>query len=212
MKKAVAHLIPFIEAEKERTGATQGKGKVVMATVKGDVHDIGKNIVGVVLQCNGFEVIDLGVMVPWQDILKAANDNGAHMIGLSGLITPSLDEMVTVAGEMQRAEMQLPLLIGGATTSKAHTALRIDPAYTGPVIHVLDASRAVGVASTLVSDTLRDSFVATTAGDYDKLRKSRERSGQSELSSIADARTNGFAYDPSGQAKAPAYPGLHHIG
>ena len=127
MKKAVAHLIPFIEAEKERTGATQGKGRIVMATVKGDVHDIGKNIVGVVLQCNGFEVIDLGVMVPWQDILEAANENKADMIGLSGLITPSLDEMVTVAGEMQRADMTLPLLIGGATTSKVHTALRIDP-------------------------------------------------------------------------------------
>src|SRR5205814_1244527 len=131
MKRAVAHLIPFIEAEKERSGATQGKGRIVMATVKGDVHDIGKNIVGVVLQCNGFEVIDLGVMVPWQDILKSANDNQAHMIGLSGLITPSLDEMVTVAGEMQRLGLKTPLLIGGATTSKAHTALRIDPAYEG---------------------------------------------------------------------------------
>src|SRR5438067_276053 len=147
MKRAVAHLIPFIEAEKEKTGATQGKGRIVMATVKGDVHDIGKNIVGVVLQCNGFEVIDLGVMVPWQDILQAANENNADMIGLSGLITPSLDEMVTVAGEMQRLGLKTPLLIGGATTSKAHTALRIDPAYEGPVIHVLDASRAVGVAS-----------------------------------------------------------------
>src|SRR6195952_426427 len=140
MKKAVAHLIPYIEAEKEKSGATQGKGRIVMATVKGDVHDIGKNIVGVVLQCNGFEVIDLGVMVPWQDILKAANENNADMIGLSGLITPSLDEMVTVAGEMQRLGLKTPLLIGGATTSKAHTALRIDPAYKGPVIHVLDAS------------------------------------------------------------------------
>ncbi|HEU0099081.1 MAG TPA: dihydropteroate synthase, partial [Allosphingosinicella sp.] len=120
MKKAVAHLIPFIEAEKEKSGATQGKGRIVMATVKGDVHDIGKNIVGVVLQCNGFEVIDLGVMVPWQDILKSANDNNADMIGLSGLITPSLDEMVTVAGEMQRLGLKTPLLIGGATTSKAH--------------------------------------------------------------------------------------------
>ena len=212
MKRAVAHLIPFIEEEKERTGATQGKGKVVMATVKGDVHDIGKNIVGVVLQCNGFEVIDLGVMVPWQDILKSANDNQAHMIGLSGLITPSLDEMVTVAGEMQRAGMNLPLLIGGATTSKAHTALRIDPAYEGPVIHVLDASRAVGVASSLVSDTQREPLIATTAEDYDKLRKSRERSGQSELSTLAEARANGFAYDPSGQAPPPARPGLHHFG
>jgi 5-methyltetrahydrofolate--homocysteine methyltransferase len=212
MKKAVAHLLPFIEAEKEQNGVTQGKGKVVMATVKGDVHDIGKNIVGVVLQCNGFEVIDLGVMVPWQDILKAANDNQADMIGLSGLITPSLDEMVTVAGEMQRLGLSTPLLIGGATTSKAHTALRIDPAYTGPVIHVLDASRAVGVASSLVSDTQREPLIATTADDYDKLRKSRERSGQSELSSLDEARANGFPFDPSGQAPAPQYPGLHHFG
>src|SRR3546814_348994 len=154
MKKAVAHLLPFIEAEKQ-PGA-KGKGKVVMATVKGDVHDIGKNIVGVVLQCNGFEIVDLGVMVPWSKILEAANENDADMIGLSGLITPSLDEMVTVAEEMQRAGMTMPLLIGGATTSKVHTALRIDPAYQGPVLHVLDASRAVGVATSLVSDTGRD--------------------------------------------------------
>ena len=212
MKRAVAHLIPFIEAEKEKTGATQGKGRIVMATVKGDVHDIGKNIVGVVLQCNGFEVIDLGVMVPWQDILKAANDNQAHMIGLSGLITPSLDEMVTVADEMQRSGMALPLLIGGATTSKAHTALRIDPAYEGPVIHVLDASRAVGVASNLVSDTHRDPLIVSTAEDYDKLRKSRERSSPSELATIEDARRNGFAYDPAGQAPPPLRPGLHQFG
>ena len=212
MKKAVAHLLPFIEAEKEKNGVTQGKGKVVMATVKGDVHDIGKNIVGVVLQCNGFEVIDLGVMVPWQDILQAANDNRADMIGLSGLITPSLDEMVTVASEMQRLSLSTPLLIGGATTSKAHTALRIDPAYEGPVIHVLDASRAVGVASSLVSDTQREPLIATTAEDYDKLRKSRERSGQSELAPIAEARANGFPFDPEGQAPPPVYPGLHHFG
>src|SRR3982750_2973230 len=212
MKKAVAHLIPYIEAEKERTGATQGKGRIVMATVKGDVHDIGKNIVGVVLQCNGFEVVDLGVMVPWQDILQSANDNKADMIGLSGLITPSLDEMVTVAGEMQRLELKTPLLIGGATTSKAHTALRIDPAYEGPVIHVLDASRAVGVASSLVSDTQREPLIATTSADYDKLRKSRERSGQSELATLDAARANGFPYDPSGIAPAPQYPGLHSFG
>ncbi|MGZ2412215.1 5-methyltetrahydrofolate--homocysteine methyltransferase [Sphingomonas sp. F9_3S_D5_B_2] len=212
MKKAVAHLLPFIEAEKEKNGVTQGKGKVVMATVKGDVHDIGKNIVGVVLQCNGFEVIDLGVMVPWQDILKCANDNRADMIGLSGLITPSLDEMVTVAGEMQRLGLNTPLLIGGATTSKAHTALRIDPAYTGPVIHVLDASRAVGVASSLVSDTQRDPLLATTAADYEKLRQSRQRSGQSELSTLVEARANAFPFDPSGQAPAPQYPGLHQVG
>jgi 5-methyltetrahydrofolate--homocysteine methyltransferase len=212
MKRAVAHLIPFIEAEKEKSGATQGKGRIVMATVKGDVHDIGKNIVGVVLQCNGFEVIDLGVMVPWQTILQAANDNKADMIGLSGLITPSLDEMVTVAGEMQRAELNLPLLIGGATTSKVHTALRIDPAYEGPVIHVLDASRAVGVASSLVSDTQRAPLIGATAEDYDKIRKAREGRGQSELASLAEARANGFVYDPAGKAPPPQYPGLHHFG
>src|SRR5438309_8805055 len=212
MKRAVAHLIPFIEAEQEKTGATQGKGRIIMATVKGDVHDIGKNIVGVVLQCNGFEVIDLGVMVPWQDILQAANDNGADMIGLSGRITPSLDEMVTVAGEMQRAEFKLPLLIGGATTSKAHTALRIDPAYEGPVIHVLDASRAVGVAAALVSETQREPLLATTADDYDKLRQARERSGQSELATLEQARANAFPFDPSGQAPPPRYPGVHHFG
>jgi len=212
MKRAVAHLIPFIEAEKEKSGLTQGKGRVVMATVKGDVHDIGKNIVGVVLQCNGFEVIDLGVMVAWQDILQAANDNKADMIGLSGLITPSLDEMVTVADEMQRAEMTLPLLIGGATTSKVHTALRIDPAYKGPVIHVLDASRAVGVASSLVSDTQRTPLIAATAEDYDKIRVSRERSGHNELSTLAEARANGLAFDPSGKAPPPQFPGLHHFG
>src|SRR5436190_1211113 len=143
MKKAVAHLLPFIEAEK--TATSKPKGKIVMATVKGDVHDIGKNIVGVVLQCNNFEVIDLGVMVPFQEILKTANDNKADMIGLSGLITPSLDEMVTVAEEMTRQGFKLPLLIGGATTSKVHTALRIAPRYNGTTVHVLDASRAVGV-------------------------------------------------------------------
>ena len=212
MKKSVAHLIPFIEAEKEKTGATQGKGRIVMATVKGDVHDIGKNIVGVVLQCNGFEVIDLGVMVPWQDILKCANDNQADMIGLSGLITPSLDEMVTVAGEMQRLGLKTPLLIGGATTSKAHTALRIDPAYEGPVIHVLDASRAVGVASSLVSDTQREPLIATTAEDYETLRQARSRSGQNVLATLEEARQNAFPFDPTGQAPPPAIPGIHHFG
>src|SRR4051794_33238216 len=212
MKRAVAHLIPFIEKEKEATGATQGKGRIVMATVKGDVHDIGKNIVGVVLQCNGFEVIDLGVMVPWQEILKAANDNNADMIGLSGLITPSLDEMVTVAGEMQRLGLTTPLLIGGATTSKAHTALRIDPAYEGPVIHSVDASRAVTVASALVSDTQRSSLIATTAEDYEALRLSRANRGHSELATLAEARANGFAFDPTGQPTAPQYPGLTQFG
>ncbi len=212
MKKAVAHLIPFIEAEKEKTGASAGKGRIVMATVKGDVHDIGKNIVGVVLQCNGFEVIDLGVMVPWTDILAAANDNKADMIGLSGLITPSLDEMVTVAGEMQRLGLKTPLLIGGATTSKAHTALRIDPAYEGPVIHVLDASRAVGVASSLVSDTQREPLLASTASDYEALRVARARGGHSALASIGEARRNGFAFDPTGKPPQPAMPGVHQFG
>jgi 5-methyltetrahydrofolate--homocysteine methyltransferase len=212
MKKAVAHLLPFIEAEKEATGAAQGKGKVVMATVKGDVHDIGKNIVGVVLQCNGFEIIDLGVMVPWQDILAAANDNKADMIGLSGLITPSLDEMVTVAGEMQRLGLKLPLLIGGATTSKAHTALRIDPAYDGPVIHSVDASRAVSVASALVSDTQRTELIDKTAEAYESLRQSRAGRGHSELAPLAEARANAFPYDPSGQAPPPRMPGLHEFG
>ena len=210
MKKAVAHLIPFIEAEKEASGlANQSKGKIVMATVKGDVHDIGKNIVGVVLQCNGYEVIDLGVMVPWQDILKSANDNQADMIGLSGLITPSLDEMVTVAEEMQRGDLSLPLLIGGATTSKVHTALKIDPAYEGPVIHVLDASRAVGVASRLLSDTQRDGLVSDTAAEYVHVRDAREGRTQSELLSLEDARANYF--DPFYDQKPapPAKPGVH---
>ena len=207
MKKAVAHLLPYIEAAKE-PGA-KGKGKIIMATVKGDVHDIGKNIVGVVLQCNGFDVIDMGVMVPWQDILKAANENDADMIGLSGLITPSLDEMVTVAAEMQRANMTMPLLLGGATTSKVHTALRIDPAFTGPVVHVLDASRAVGVATALVSETQKTDFVARTKADYEHVRKAREGKGQSQLLSIEDARANGFEIDENLKAPRPRLPGVH---
>jgi len=207
MKKAVAHLLPFIEAEKQ-PGA-KGKGKVVMATVKGDVHDIGKNIVGVVLQCNGFEIVDLGVMVPWSRILEAANENDADMIGLSGLITPSLDEMVTVAEEMQRAGMTMPLLIGGATTSKVHTALRIDPAYDGPVLHVLDASRAVGVATSLVSDTGRDAFVEGYKTDYAHIRDVRANKGQSALIPIADARANGFVIDEHIRPFPPEKPGVH---
>ncbi|QZP08809.1 methionine synthase [Caenibius sp. WL] len=209
MKKAVAHLIPFIEAEKEE--GAKAKGRIVMATVKGDVHDIGKNIVGVVLQCNGYEVIDLGVMVPWSTILDAANENDADIIGLSGLITPSLDEMVTVGEEMQRAGMDIPLLIGGATTSKVHTALRIDPAYTGPVIHVLDASRAVGVASQLLSDTQRDGIVENTAAEYAKIREAREGKGQTKLLTLAEARANAFTPDFADKPAAPAQPGLHRF-
>jgi 5-methyltetrahydrofolate--homocysteine methyltransferase len=207
MKKAVAHLIPFIEASKE-PGA-KAKGRIIMATVKGDVHDIGKNIVGVVLQCNGYEVIDLGVMVPWSTILQAANENEADIIGLSGLITPSLDEMVTVAEEMQRADMSIPLLIGGATTSKVHTALRIDQAYEGPVIHVLDASRAVGVASQLLSDTQRDGFVESTAADYQHVRDLRAGKDPSVLLNLEDARANSFKADMSEKAPPPEQPGLH---
>ncbi|TCP98915.1 methionine synthase (B12-dependent) [Sphingomonas sp. PP-F2F-A104-K0414] len=207
MKKAVAHLLPYIEAAKE-PGA-RGKGKIIMATVKGDVHDIGKNIVGVVLQCNGFDVVDLGVMVPWSKILEAANENDADMIGLSGLITPSLDEMVTVAEEMKRAGMTMPLLIGGATTSKVHTALRIAPAYDGPVVHVLDASRAVGVASTLVSDTIRDEFVTKTADEYEAVRISRANKGQSELLPLATARERAFVADFALKPPAPVKPGVH---
>ena len=207
MKKAVAHLIPFIEAEKEE--GARSKGRIVMATVKGDVHDIGKNIVGVVLQCNGYEVIDLGVMVPWSSILDAANENEADIIGLSGLITPSLDEMVTVAEEMKRAGMTIPLLIGGATTSKVHTALRIDPAYDGPVMHVLDASRAVGVASQLLSDTQAEPFIASTAADYEAVRAARAGKEGSGLLTIAEARDNAFSADMALKAPAPARPGLH---
>jgi 5-methyltetrahydrofolate--homocysteine methyltransferase len=207
MKKAVAHLIPFIEAAKE-PGA-RAKGRIIMATVKGDVHDIGKNIVGVVLQCNGYEVIDLGVMVPWSKILEAANENDADIIGLSGLITPSLDEMVTVAEEMKRGGFSIPLLIGGATTSKVHTALRIDAAYDGPVIHVLDASRAVGVASTLLSETQRDGFVKQTAADYQHVRDLRGSKGQNPLVSLEDARLNAFVADMSDKPPPPEHPGIH---
>jgi 5-methyltetrahydrofolate--homocysteine methyltransferase len=207
MKKAVAHLFPYIEAEKDEKA--KGKGKIIMATVKGDVHDIGKNIVGVVLQCNGFEVIDLGVMVSWTDILKAANENDADIIGLSGLITPSLDEMVTVAEEMERAKMQLPLLIGGATTSKTHTALRIEPAYSGPTIHVLDASRAVGVASQLVSDTQAVGFIAKTREDYEQVRIARAGKTGKKLATLEEARANAALVDMALKAPAPAKPGLH---
>lgn len=207
MKKAVAHLIPFIEEEKEE--GAKAKGTIVMATVKGDVHDIGKNIVGVVLQCNGYEVVDLGVMVPWQTILEAAREHNADMIGLSGLITPSLDEMVTVAEEMQRAEMSMPLLIGGATTSKVHTALRIDPAYDGPVIHVLDASRAVGVASKLLSDTQAEDFIAETAQEYVKVRDAREGKAEKQLLTLAEARANFYDAYLSDKPAPPLQPGVH---
>jgi 5-methyltetrahydrofolate--homocysteine methyltransferase len=207
MKKAVAHLFPYIEAEKE--AGAKGKGKIIMATVKGDVHDIGKNIVGVVLQCNGFEIVDLGVMVPWSNILKAAVEHDADMIGLSGLITPSLDEMVTVAEEMQKAGMHMPLMIGGATTSKTHTALRIEPVYQGPVIHVLDASRAVGVAGTLVSDTMADKFVADTRTEYSNIRDARAGKTAKPLATLEEARANAFEVDEGMKPPPPRKPGVH---
>jgi 5-methyltetrahydrofolate--homocysteine methyltransferase len=210
MKKAVAHLIPYIEAEKLAGGtAAKAKGRIIMATVKGDVHDIGKNIVGVVLQCNGYEVLDLGVMVPWSRIIETAQAEQVDIIGLSGLITPSLDEMVTVAEEMTRAGLTIPLLIGGATTSKVHTALRISPAYDGPVVHVLDASRAVGVASQLLSDTQAAGFITAAAAEYEAIREARAGKQGSPLISLAEARANGFVADPAQKAPAPAQPGIH---
>src|SRR6266404_2211180 len=169
MKKAVAYLLPFMEAEKSASGKSQAQGRILMATVKGDVHDIGKNIVGVVLGCNNYEVIDLGVMVPSEKILKTAREVGADMIGLSGLITPSLDEMVHVAGEMEREGFRVPLLIGGATTSRMHTAVKIEPQYHGTTVHVLDASRSVGVIGALLSDK-RDGFGAGLRREYEALR------------------------------------------
>ncbi|HEX9703476.1 MAG TPA: methionine synthase [Rhodospirillales bacterium] len=169
MKQAVAYLIPFLEAEKDGS-AKRSKGKIVMATVKGDVHDIGKNIVGVVLQCNNYDVVDLGVMVPYAKILETAQREKADVIGLSGLITPSLEEMCTVAREMEREGFKLPLLIGGATTSRAHTAVKIAPNYSNPTVHVLDASRSVGVVSTLLNDRQRPDFVAEIAREYEEIR------------------------------------------
>ena len=192
MKKAVAHLTPFMEAEKAAMVAAgqivKAQGKIVLATVKGDVHDIGKNIVGVVLACNNYEVIDLGVMVPCEKILERARAEKADLIGLSGLITPSLDEMVHVAREMERQGFKLPLLIGGATTSRAHTAVKIAPHYGQPVIHVVDASRAVPVTTSLLSDDGKAEFVAEHRAEYDRLRKAHSAPRQS-LVSLETART-----------------------
>ena len=189
MKKAVAHLMPFIE--KEKAGGTSSNGKVLMATVKGDVHDIGKNIVGIVLQCNNFEVIDIGVMVPAATILEEAAKHDVDIIGLSGLITPSLDEMVHIAKEMKRLGRNTPIMLGGATTSKAHTAVKILPEYDEPVIWVKDASRAVGVAQNLISEAYRDSFVKETREEYEKVRALYEgKNRQTEFHTLADARAN----------------------
>ncbi|MGE5339738.1 MAG: methionine synthase, partial [Gemmatimonadota bacterium] len=214
MKQAVAHLVPFIEAEKAAASAKSGaaakpKGKVVIATVKGDVHDIGKNIVAVVLQCNNFEVVNLGVMVPCAQILETARREHADIIGLSGLITPSLEEMAFVASEMEREGWTVPLLIGGATTSKVHTAVKIAPNYSGPVVHVLDASRAVGVASSLVSDGLKDPFVADLRTEYEQVRRDRAaRQRDVKRQTIAEARANKARLSWDAAPPVPSYEGV----
>lgn len=211
MKKAVAYLQPFIEAQK-KVGESNAKGKVLLATVKGDVHDIGKNIVGVVLACNNYEIIDLGVMVPTQKILEAAVREQVDIIGLSGLITPSLDEMVTVATEMERAGMNIPLLIGGATTSRIHTAVKVEPTYSGPVIHVLDASRCVAVVSTILSKDkpIRELYLKKMRDEYEDLRIQRSKKIDfKQMLTLEEARAKKIQLDWSSQvAPAPRVPGI----
>ncbi len=208
MKQAVAYLLPYIEAEKDAVAGA--KGKVLLATVKGDVHDIGKNIVGVVLQCNNFEVLDLGVMVSSARILETARAEKVDIIGLSGLITPSLEEMAHVAKEMTRQGFVMPLLIGGATTSRVHTAVKIAPNYSGPTVHVLDASRAVGVASSLISDTLKSEFVAGVATEYQDIRDKRAGSSKEDrLLPLAEARANAYPADwKAHRPEKPTFTGL----
>ncbi|MBU1225332.1 MAG: methionine synthase [Gammaproteobacteria bacterium] len=210
MKQAVAHLLPYIEADKQ-AGDAQSAGKIIMATVKGDVHDIGKNIVGVVLGCNGYDIVDLGVMVPAQKILDAAREHKADIIGLSGLITPSLEEMAHVAKEMQRQGFTIPLLIGGATTSMAHTAVKIEPNYEHPVVYVKDASRAVGVCTQLLSNDMRDAFAAEIRADYAVTRERhlKHKSDTVRLK-LAEARANKFKIDwASYTPPVPKQPGVH---
>ncbi|MGZ8136694.1 MAG: vitamin B12 dependent-methionine synthase activation domain-containing protein, partial [Methylococcaceae bacterium] len=192
MKKAVAYLMPFMEADKA-AGERQTNGKILMATVKGDVHDIGKNIVGVVLQCNNYDVIDLGVMVPAEKILQTARLENVDIIGLSGLITPSLDEMVHVAKEMQRQGFTIPLMIGGATTSRAHTAVKIAPNYSGATVYVTDASRGVGVASNLLSTDLKDAFINSVREEYAEVRERHKgKEAKTKQHAIEEARANKF--------------------
>ncbi len=216
MKKAVAYLTPFIEADKAASGSTRTRGKILLATVKGDVHDIGKNIVGVVLACNNYEIIDLGVMVPADKILKAAQEHQVDIIGLSGLITPSLDEMVYVAKEMQRQSISLPLLIGGATTSRTHTAVKIAPQFNlAPVVHVLDASRSVAVASSLLSENEQDkaAFEQQIHQEYEKIRKDRAARQVIKASiPLSAARANKHRLDwENYQPPAPLQPGIHRL-
>ncbi len=209
MKKAVAHLLPYIEAEK-KGGAQQKQQKVLIATVKGDVHDIGKNIVSVVLQCNNYEVIDMGVMVPALDILKKAEEIDADIIGLSGLITPSLDEMVHVATEMERLKIKKPLLLGGATTSKAHTAVKVDPQYCGPVIHVRDASLAVGVCRDILNPELKKSYEEKIKNEYEEVRNAHSKGSRGkELISLKEARNKKFQIDWNNYTPSvPKKPGI----
>ncbi len=211
MKKAVAYLLPYIEAEKEESGAAAGKdtnGTIIMATVKGDVHDIGKNIVGVVLQCNNFEVIDLGVMVPAQKILDAAKEHDADIIGLSGLITPSLDEMVNFAVEMERQGLEIPLLIGGATTSRAHTAVKVAPRRTGPVVWVKDASRSVPVAAALLDDKQRPALLEATETDYAALRERHSQKNERPMLTLEKARANRTPIEWDGYTPPPPAQGV----
>jgi 5-methyltetrahydrofolate--homocysteine methyltransferase len=216
MKRSVAYLEPFMEAEKEqarlegRAEAVRGQGKIVMATVKGDVHDIGKNIVGVVLGCNNYEVIDLGVMVPAARILDTAVAEGADAVGLSGLITPSLDEMVAVATEMQRRGLKLPLLIGGATTSKQHTAVRIAPAYDRTTVHVLDASRVVGVVSDLLDEDRAETLAQSNSLEQERLREQHANKQRSPLLTIDQARANAEPVE-YGELPVPAFTGLKRV-
>ena len=211
MKKSVAWLLPFMEAEKKAGGNARAQGKILMATVKGDVHDIGKNIVGVVLGCNNYEIIDLGVMVPCEKILQTAREQKVDLIGLSGLITPSLDEMAHVAREMQRQGFSLPLLIGGATTSKAHTSVKIAPHYKEPVVHVVDASRAVGVVGRLINPELKQAFAEQNGQDQEKIR--RQHAGQRvQLISIDEARRRAPKFDwKTEEIAAPEFTGLRTI-
>ena len=196
MKKSVAYLIPFIEAEKAKNPNAKAQAKILLATVKGDVHDIGKNIVGVVLACNNFEVIDMGVMIPADKILQAALEHKVDVIGLSGLITPSLDEMVHVAKEMERRGFKIPLLIGGATTSRIHTAVKVAPNYSGATIHVLDASRSVPVVNNLITPDLANKFINEIQSEYDKLRiEHSKRQLEKNILPIEEARSNRFKTD-----------------
>ena len=212
MKKAVAYLMPFMEAEKQRLGAARANGKVLLATVKGDVHDIGKNIVGVVLGCNNYEVIDLGVMVSCETILATAREKQVDVIGLSGLITPSLDEMVHVAKEMTRQGFAVPLLIGGATTSKAHTAVKIAPSYSQATVHVLDASRAVGVVGSLINAQQRTEFAASVRADYDRIRQAHQERGSKALVSLEAARAHRLPTEwAAADLPVPAFTGVRTI-